>query len=71
MVQVPISPATGCWRTSSRSGEGSCVQVTGTPEYVWVRDSKNTLGPVLGFTREEWTAFLAGVQHGELDHPGS
>jgi hypothetical protein len=36
---------------------------------VLVRDSKISDGPVLRFTRQEWTAFLAGVQDGEFEMP--
>jgi hypothetical protein len=32
-----------------------------------VRDSKDPDGPVLVFTPEEWSAFLAGVKGGEFD----
>lgn len=68
MVRVPHPPATACWRKSSASGAGGeCVQVARTQDQVWVRDSKSPVGPVLGFTRAGWTAFLSGVQRGEFD----
>jgi hypothetical protein len=68
MVEVPPPPPTACWRKSSASGNTGtdCVQVARTHSYVWVRDSKDPLGPVLGFTHEEWAAFLDGVQRGEF-----
>ncbi|MGH3904497.1 MAG: DUF397 domain-containing protein [Pseudonocardiaceae bacterium] len=67
--EVQHPPATACWRKSSASGQdgGACVQITCTNEHVWVRDSKNPLGPYLGFTRGEWTVFLVGVQRDEFD----
>ena len=34
---------------------------------VGVRDSKDPVGPVLAFTPEEWSAFLAGVKADEFD----
>jgi hypothetical protein len=34
---------------------------------VVVRDSKNARGPVLGFTPDEWDAFVGGVRNGEFD----
>lgn len=69
MVEMLQPPATACWQKSSASGGegGACVQVTCTHEHVWVRDSKNPLGPFLGFTRDGWTAFLVGVQRDEFD----
>jgi hypothetical protein len=57
------------WRKSSRSnGAGQCVEVADNlPDVVAVRDSKDPSGPALTFTPTEWTAFVAGVRHGEFD----
>lgn len=63
-------PAGAAWRKSSASGSAGCVEITDTAENVWVRDTKDRSGPVLSFTRHEWTAFLAGVLAGEFDGPG-
>lgn len=72
MVEMPLPPSMASWQKSNVSGPGGaeCVQVTSTHEYVWVRDSKNPLGPVLGFTREGWAAFLGGVRRDEFDRAG-
>ncbi|MGH3794613.1 MAG: DUF397 domain-containing protein [Pseudonocardiaceae bacterium] len=70
MGKVPLPPSAAFWRKSSASGAGECVQFTCSAEHVWVRDSKNPLGPALGFNSEEWAEFLAGVQRGEFDRPG-
>jgi len=32
-----------------------------------VRDSKDPNGPILRFTREEWSAFVGGTKEGEFD----
>lgn len=51
---------TADWHTSSYSTyNGNCVQVRLADGAVQVRDSKDPDGPVLTFTRDEWTAFLA------------
>ena len=73
IVEVPPPPTAASWRKSSVSGDPDdidCAEVTGTHEHVWVRDSKNSLGPALGFTREGWAAFLVGVQRDEFDRSG-
>ncbi|MGH3771800.1 MAG: DUF397 domain-containing protein [Pseudonocardiaceae bacterium] len=72
---------TATWHSASRLPAGcrsacpqydrlDCAEVTRTHEYVWVRDSKNPLGPALGFTSEGWAAFLVGVRHDEFDRSG-
>ncbi|RQX14869.1 DUF397 domain-containing protein [Micromonospora ureilytica] len=48
------------WRTSSRSGNGECVEVADNlPGVVGVRDSKDPTGPVLVFAPAAWRAFVA------------
>jgi hypothetical protein len=36
-----------------------------------VRDSKDTEGPILRFTPDEWHAFIGGVNNGEFDRFGN
>ena len=57
------------WKKSARSGTngGSCVEVRRRDEEIQVRDSKNPTGPILQFTREEWSAFVGGTKDGEFD----
>ncbi|MCX5067259.1 DUF397 domain-containing protein [Micromonospora lupini] len=48
------------WRTSTRSGNGECVEVADNlPGVVGVRDSKDPSGPVLVFAPVAWRAFVA------------
>lgn len=59
------------WRKASHSGnQGSCVEVATNlldgQGAVYVRDSKNPKGAVLGFTAAEWNAFLAGAKDDEF-----
>jgi hypothetical protein len=57
------------WFKSTRSGGngGSCVEVAELPDTVGVRDSKDSAGPVLAFTRDAWRAFVADVHSGQFD----
>ncbi|HEX3490152.1 MAG TPA: DUF397 domain-containing protein [Streptosporangiaceae bacterium] len=60
------------WVKSSLSfANGDCVQVADLSEgTVGIRDSKDTQGPVLRFTPDEWHAFVGGVQNGEFNQFG-
>lgn len=57
------------WIKSSLSfANSNCVEVASLPGgQVGVRDSKDTEGPVLRFTPDEWHAFLGGVHNGEFE----
>lgn len=61
------------WIKSSLSfSNGNCVEVASLPEgEIGVRDSKDSEGPVLRFTSDEWRAFLGGVHNGEFDSFGN
>lgn len=63
-------PKTGLnWIKSSLSfSNGNCVEVASLPGgEIGVRNSRNSAGPVLRFTSDEWHAFLGGVRNGEFD----
>jgi uncharacterized protein DUF397 len=63
-------PSSGCyWIKSSLSyANGNCVEVASLPGgTVGVRNSRDSAGPVLVFTPEEWHAFVGGVRLGEFD----
>ena len=57
------------WRKSQWSEAGNCVEVAFGDESVLIRHSQNPSGPVLAFSRSEWTAFLQGARGGEFDLP--
>ncbi|MEU7171560.1 MULTISPECIES: DUF397 domain-containing protein [Micromonospora] len=59
------------WRKSSHSDDGNCVEVASTHEPVLVRDSKNSVGPVLRFTPERWHAFTEAVRDGGFSSPNT
>jgi hypothetical protein len=60
------------WVKSSLSyANGNCVEVANLPGgHVGVRNSRDSAGPVLNFTPDEWHAFLGGVRKGEFDRFG-
>jgi Domain of unknown function (DUF397) len=51
------------WRKSSYSGDngGACVEVA-TADNVLVRDTTDRRGPVVTFTANAWSTFLATVR---------
>jgi uncharacterized protein DUF397 len=60
------------WVKSSLSfSNGNCVEVASLRGgEIGVRDSKDSAGPVLRFTSDEWDAFVGGVRNGEFDSFG-
>ena len=55
------------WQRSRRCDGGSCVEAASLDNGdIAVRDAKDPQGPVLRFTREEWVAFIGGVQDGDF-----
>lgn len=59
------------WRKSSYSEAGNCVEIAYTGEMALVRDSKNTKGPVLSFSRLQWTAFISDIKASRMNPPHS
>jgi Domain of unknown function (DUF397) len=53
------------WIKSSYSmTNGNCIEVAGlSRELIGVRDSKNPVGPILGFGSAEWDAFIGHVRN--------
>jgi hypothetical protein len=55
------------FKSSFSNGSQTCVEVRFDDDRVSVRDSKDQAGPILTFTRSEWTAFVYGTAAGEFD----
>jgi hypothetical protein len=57
------------WIKSSLSfANGNCVEVADLRGgEIGVRNSRDSAGPVLRFTPDEWHAFIGGVRNGEFD----
>jgi len=53
----------GGWRKSSFSGQDSdCVEVSDAAGRVFVRDTKDRGGPVLGFTSGQWRRLTVALK---------
>jgi hypothetical protein len=64
LVSITVDLSRAKWRKSSFSGGGgsNCVEVADAGPAIVVRDSKNTLGPVLVFGQHTWRQFVAKVK---------
>ncbi|RKS05363.1 uncharacterized protein DUF397 [Nocardiopsis sp. Huas11] len=49
------------WKSSYSDFNSNCVEVAEIGDRLCVRDSRNAELGFLGFTRDEWTAFLEPV----------
>lgn len=68
-VRSPRQTPGPFWVKSSLSyANGNCVEVASLSQgEIGVRNSRDSAGPVLRFTPDEWHAFLGGVRNGEFD----
>lgn len=57
------------WRKSETSADGQCVEVAFVEAAVLVRNSEDPSGPMLTFSRSQWSAFLDGARSGTFDAP--
>ncbi len=55
------------WQRSRMCEANSCVEAAFMDGEIAVRDSKDPDGPMLRFTQEEWSAFVAGVRVGDFE----
>ena len=55
-------------KSSLSFANGNCVEVADlSGGQIGVRNSRDSRGPVLRFTPDEWHAFIGGVRNGEFD----
>ena len=60
------SQSTVTWVRSSRCESGNCVEVALIDDEIAVRNSTRPDGPMVTFSKAEWTAFLGGIEAGEF-----
>lgn len=54
------------FKNSSFCGVGACIQVTDKDSTIFIRQSENPK-IIISVSKEEWSAFIAGVKNGEFD----
>ena len=64
LVSITVDLSVARWRKSSFSGGGgsNCIEVADAGHTIAVRDSTDTLGPVLFFRQHAWRQFAAKVK---------
>jgi hypothetical protein len=62
-----MQPNSLVWRKASASEAGSCVEVARHKQTIFVRDSKNSQGPVVQTTEHQWRDFLQAIKMGAYD----
>lgn len=55
------------WRTALSCNGGACVQVAATEDGILLGNSRQSGGPVVSYTPDEWHEFVAGVKKGDFD----
>jgi hypothetical protein len=61
----------GRWRKSSHSAvdNDDCVDVAVVDDVVAVRDSKDSVGPILIFSSATWSTFVSALKYGMVSQP--
>ena len=54
------------WRTAYQCNGGACIRVAADGDAVMIGSSQPN-GPVLSYSRAEWTAFVEGIRQGDFD----
>lgn len=55
----PVVPESAWLKSSYSTGNGGeCVEVAAVERAIFIRDSKNTAGPLLTVTPEAWAGFV-------------
>jgi predicted secreted Zn-dependent protease len=67
MSENPVASADLDWRISRACDSGACVGVARQGESVLIKNTSDPEAPISLFSKEEWTAFLAGVKLGDFD----
>ena len=67
MLHMPESLGELSWRVARKCNSGHCVSVAARGDEIFIRSSKHLDGPVITYSRDEWTVVLEGVRQGDFD----
>ena len=67
MLHMPESLGELSWRVARKCNGGECVRVAAHGDTIVIGSSEHLDGPVIAYSRDEWTAFVQGVRDGDFD----
>jgi hypothetical protein len=67
MLHIPESLGELSWRVAQKCNGGECVRVAAHGDTIVIGSSKHRDGPVIAYSRDEWTAFVQGIREGDFD----
>jgi hypothetical protein len=66
MPSIPESQGQLSWRVARQCNGGACIRVAADDDGVIIGNSQPD-GPVILYSRAEWTAFVEGIRQGDFD----
>jgi predicted secreted Zn-dependent protease len=67
MSTSPVVSGNFNWRVSQLCESGACVGVARDGDFVFIGNTSEPEAPASRFTRQEWSAFVAGIKLGDFD----
>jgi len=67
MLHMPQNLGELSWRIARKCDAGACVRVAAYGDEIVVGSTKHLDGPVIAYSRDEWTTFLEAVRQGDFD----
>lgn len=55
------------WHRSSFCADQACVEVAAQRNHVYLRNTADSAGIIVRYTRAEWEAFVLGMKAGDFD----
>jgi hypothetical protein len=64
----PTAAEALAWRITRRCNGGACVRVAASDDRIIVGDAKRPDGPVIIYSRDDWTLFVDEIRLGRFDN---